>query len=202
MRRPPTCLSRFARAEDGLTAVEYAVLVGLVMALAGAATFWLGRGVSTSSGHVAWSSGSGGASVAHSAATSYKPIMATAAAGGSGSVWPWILLTLAVTLGCAGAFVGYHYVRDAIRHGHTRKVVRQSMVDAGGQKAIERVVHQASRRPAPRIKKLDTHLIGRHGPELHRLLREREPSPMMQVIDAAVTVRPTPAPAPAVPVAG
>jgi hypothetical protein len=201
--RPPNWVCRFAREDDGLTAVEYAVLVGLVITIGGVAAFWLGRGVNKSSGHVAWFGDSGGSAyIAHAPATTQKLIVSIPPSAARGSARPWILLTIGSAVAFAGGFVGWLYLRDRIRHAQTRRRVRQSLSDAGGQSALERLVRQTSRRPAMRVKKLDTHLIGRHGPELHRLLREREPSALARAIDPAISNRPAPSPSPAVPVVG
>jgi Flp pilus assembly pilin Flp len=208
VRRLPSWLLRALRDDSGLTAVEYAVLCGLVIAVAGAAAFWLGQGVHKSSGKVAWAgNSSGSANGGHASTAGSRLITPVASTAVFGSVLPWALLSLGATVGCAGAFFGWHYLREQVRHGQTRRRVRQSMADANGQAVLARLMPGSSGSPNVRYKRPDTGLIGRHSPNLHHWLRGKDVSVTAEIADVTSphqsgVLQQIPAPLPAVPVAG
>jgi hypothetical protein len=111
------------------------------------------------------------------------------------------LLSLGVTAAGAGGMVAVCRLRDRVQSGHTRRAVRRSLTDAKGQASLDRLVLQSSNGPVVRVKRPDTSLIGRHSPDLHRLVRQRQ---SMETLVAASTTGPTTplASAPALPVAG
>jgi Flp pilus assembly pilin Flp len=196
---------RFLRAEAGPTSVEYAVMLGLLIAVGGAAAFGLGRGVKKSQGKVAFS-GSSYASSGSAGGARFGGNTASILSGDS--VVPWALLSLGVTAAAVGGIVAACRMRDRVRNGYTRRKVRQSLGDVKGQTALARMVRQTSRQPVVRVKRPDTSLIGRHTPDLHHVLRKRQGDPaaasdlgLMGGISAAPTAT-IPAAAPALPVAG
>lgn len=185
MRR--TLLPRFLRSDAGLTAVEYAVVLGLIVLAAGSAALWLGRGVHRSSGRADWSHASApsGASSQGSSAAPHRQASGSSA-GNQGSPLPWALLSLGISLGGAGAFLGWLRFRDSVRQGRTLRRVRHSLANANGQAAIARLARQTSRAPVTRLPRPDTHLIGRHVPELHLLVRGRHVSATAELADAGI----------------
>jgi hypothetical protein len=162
--------------DSGLTAVEYAALSGLVIAICGAAAFWLGQGVNKSSGRISWGKGSASSlHASHIPAAGPHPQLATPAAERS-STFSLALMSLGITLVGIVGFVGWHYFRDTIRQGRTRRRVRQSLTGSTGQAALERLVRKSSRDPIARIKRPDTSLIGRNGPDVHHWVKGQDVS--------------------------
>jgi Flp pilus assembly pilin Flp len=196
---------RFLRAEAGPTAVEYAVMLGLLVALGGAAAFGLGHSVKKSQGRVAFSGGSytssgssGGARIGGH----------TASLPAVDSVVPWALLSLGVTASVTGGIVAACRMRDRVRNRHIRWKVRQALADVKGQTTLSRMVRQTARQPIVRVKRPDTSLIGRHTPDLHHVLRQRQTN-TSSAGDLAIMSGVSPAPSaiipavvPALPVAG
>lgn len=217
MRRPLSWLFRAVREESGLTAVEYAVLAGLVIAVGGMAAYSLGRGVNKSSGRVTWANGSPRSIHASQASRAGPHLVVPSSSAGRTSMLPWALLSLGVTIAGVGGIFGWHHLRDYVRQSHTRRKVRQSLTGVDGQAALQRLVRKPSREPVVRHKRLDTDLIGRNGPDLHHWVRGQDVSvsgdlasggrhSIRPETDAEIMARlrpgPKPAPSPAVPVAG
>jgi Flp pilus assembly pilin Flp len=214
---------RAVRDDSGLTAVEYAVLAGLVIVAGGIAAYSLGQGVHKSSGRVSWASGSSGSGhSSHVASSGPRLAVTPASSSGRTSILPWALLSLGLTVAGIGGFIGWHYLCDFLRQVHTRRIVRQSLSGAEGQAALQRLVRQPSREPIVRYKPVDTRLIGRNGPDLHHWVRgqdvsvsgdlasaggrsigpETDPQIMARLRPGSLRTSPKPAPPPAVPVAG
>jgi Flp pilus assembly pilin Flp len=170
VRRPLCRLLRAVREDAGLTAVEYAVVAGLVIAAGGIAAYSLGRGVHRSSGRVAWTSGP------HTSAAAPHPIMSAPSSPNRSSNLPWAMLSIGITVTGAGGFLGWHYLRDRLRQGRTRRIVRQSLTGSTGQAALQRMVRKPIGEPIVRLKKPDTRLIGRNGPDLHHWVRGQDVS--------------------------
>ncbi len=223
MRRTLSWFSRALRDDSGLTAVEYAVLAGLVIAVCGIAAYTLGGGVRRSSGHVAWaSSPSGNVHSSHITAGGSRLGLSASSASGQAPVLPWAVLSLGVTVVGIGGLFGWYYFREALRQGRTRRIVRQSLSGPEGQAALRRLVRQPSREPVARHRPVDTRLIGRNGPNVHHWVRGQQVSvsgalasaggrPIGPETDAQIIARlrppaatpaSNPPPRPAVPVAG
>ena len=168
MRRPLLWLLRAVRDDSGLTAVEYAVLTGLIIVFGGATAFWLGQSVNNTSERVTWTAGPSGAHhVSLAPAAGSLPLVSPLRSAGRLSYLPWALLSLGASIALVGGFFGWHYLRDIVRQGNSRRRVRQSLTGADGQAALQRLVRKPSREPIMPIKRPDTHLIGRNGPDLH-----------------------------------
>lgn len=191
MRRLLPWLLHAVRDDSGLTAVEYAVMSGVVIAIAGAAAYLLGEGVHKSSGKVTWAGSSNSAGhTSHASAIGARLIVPPATTTAFGSIIQWSLLSIGVTVGCAGVVLGWHYLRDMARHGQTRRRVRQSLADAGGQSVMERMLPRSTGTPGPRYKRPDTGLIGRNSPDVHHWLRKREVNLTAEVVDVTGGLRP------------
>jgi Flp pilus assembly pilin Flp len=172
VRRPLSWLLRAVRDDSGLTAVEYALLAGMIIAVGGAAAFSLGQGVNKSSGRVTWANGSAGSHHGSRGPAVGSILVATPpSSAAQKSVLPWALLSLGVSIAGVAGFVGWHHLRDTIRQGRTRRKVRQSLTGPEGQAALERMVRKLSREPVARIKQPDTRLIGRNGPDPHHWIK-------------------------------
>lgn len=221
MRGPIRWLSRALREDDGLTAVEYAVLAGLVLGAAAIAAYSLGQGVHRSSNRVSWASASSGTvHGSHVSGDSAHVAATSPTASGQSSNLKWALLSLGISAVGIGGFVGWYYLHDVLRQQRTRRIVRRSLSGPQGQAALQRLVRKTSREPFVR-KTVDTRLIGRNGPEIHKWVQPQQVSVSGDLVstkgplvgpetDAQIIARlrptvslhaSTPAPLPAMPVA-
>jgi hypothetical protein len=169
---------RFVRAEAGPTSVEYAVMLGLLIAIGGAAAIWLGRGVEKSQGRVSYAR-STPSYAANTSSGGSRFLGHVAGNGDKNSALPWALLSLGVSAAIVGTLVVAYRMRERIGNSLTRRRVRQSLADVRGREAIPRIVRQTTRQPVVRLKRPDTSLIGRNSPDLHHMVRQRDSAEML-----------------------
>ena len=190
-------LTAFLRDDAAMTAVEYAVLAGLVIAVAGAAAYQIGGRVRHSTAVA--SAASAGAHAAALRSHAFAAVHPASAAGPS--FWTLSLLSVAVIALGVGAYFGGARLMQTLRTAGTRRRVRASLRGPDGQAALGRLARATVQRPdAPYA--VNTRLIGRNMPEMHRWVRGRAPVETAAV--AFVSPRPaaSSAPPPTASVAG
>jgi Flp pilus assembly pilin Flp len=193
-------LARLLRDDSGLTAVEYAVVTGLIVAVGAIAAAQFGSGVRKSTGSVTASGGHASTSASRSLPASSPVLLLPHPASPVGTTaLPWALLSILVTTAGVGCYVGGHHVFGRLRQARTRRRVWASLSDVDGLAVMDRVFRTPARRTSVYVD--DSRLIGRNTPDLHHWVGSRTPGEVDAI--AGINSRPArPEPAPVATIAG
>jgi Flp pilus assembly pilin Flp len=171
MRRRVIAALRCLRADDGLTSVEYAVLLALILGGVSAAAYTLGESVREPAASLAGKSEAITVTLPSSAP---MLVLTEPVSRVKTSLLPWALISITLTIGGALAYIGFYYALDAVRHQRTRQKVRALMSGEEVQAALKKIMTPAKPKPVLNFYPSETRLLGPRIPNIHRWPGDRD----------------------------
>jgi Flp pilus assembly pilin Flp len=165
VRRVIPRLVRWVRQDDGLTSVEHAVILAVILLGVVGAAYFLSIGVgeptakiaSTAPTHTEWTP------TDTAPATPAPEVVVPPTPDASDPLWPWALASIAVTFASAVVYVVCQRLAELLAFRRTRRKLRDALSEEEVEAALEQIAHGTAAGPVVRLKNDDTWLIGRGG---------------------------------------
>lgn len=189
MRRAFRSLAANLADDSGLSSVEYAVLIAVVLVGAAATAYALGSGIREPPRRiVAGQSGTPGGGPP----ATYRPVepvelVVRPPSEPESPLWPWALFSLVLSAGSTAAFLAVRKAMELVAQIKVRRKVRESTTEEEVEEAFQRMQKGDEAGTVVRLRAGDTALVGRNLPEfnLDWMRSTADIAPMTVPVDCA-----------------
>lgn len=174
--------------DSGLSSVEYAVLIAVVLIGAAAGAYALGRGVGEPPSRIV----AGQSSATGGTPSAFRPVepvelVVRPPSEPDSVLWPWALFSLVLSAGSTAAFLAIRKAMIFVAQLKVRRKVREATTEEEVEEAFQRMQKGADAEMVVRLRAGDTALVGRNLPQFNVdwMRSTTDISPMTAPVDAS-----------------